>query len=53
MLSCVGIVSLTFALNNGKDFNSFSVVSKTAFQRIGSLCDIAKLISFIADFGII
>ena len=39
--------------NNGKDFNSFSVVSKTAFQRIGSLLDIAKLINFIADFGII
>ena len=30
---------------------SFSVVSKTVFQRIGPLLEIAKFVSFIVDLG--
>ena len=44
---------VTFALNSGKDSISFSVASKTVFQRIGLLLEIAKFVNFIADLGIV
>ena len=40
---------MAYVLHNGKDSISFSVVSKTVFQRIGPLLEIAKFVSFIVD----
>ena len=45
-------ISLIFALNSGKDSFSFSVASKTVFQRIGPLLEIPKFVNFIVDLGI-
>ena len=45
-------ISLTFALNSGKDFISFSVASKTVFQRIGPFPEIAKFVNLIVDLRI-
>ena len=39
-------------LGSGRDSICFSVISKTVFQRIGSLLEIAKLLKFIVNFGI-
>ena len=46
-------ISLTFGLDRGKDFISFSFASKTVFQRIGLLLEIAKFVNFIIDLGIV
>ena len=45
-------ISLIFALNSGKDSFSFSVASKTVFQRIGPLLEIPKFVNFIVELGI-
>ena len=42
---------MTFALNGGKYFIFFSVASKTVFQGIRSLLEIAKLVNLIVDLG--
>ena len=39
-------------LSSGKNSICFSVISKTIFQRIGSLLEIAKLLKFIVNLGI-
>ena len=36
-------------LGSGRDSICFSVISKTVFQRIGSLLEIAKLLKFIVN----
>ena len=43
---------MTFAWNSGKDFIRFSVASKTVFQRVRALLEIAKFVNFIVDLGI-
>ena len=45
-------ISLSFALNGGKYFIFFSVTSKTVFQRIRPLLEIAKFVKLIVDLGI-
>ena len=45
-------ISGTFALNGGKYFIFFSAASKTVFQRIRPLLEIAKFVNLIVDLGI-
>ena len=44
---------MTFALNSGKDPISFSVLSKTVFQKIGPQLEIEKFVDFIVGLGIV
>ena len=46
-------ISLTFALNGGKDSISLSAIYKTVFQWIAPLLEIAKFVNFIVNLGIV
>ena len=50
-MSLEKIISLTFPLNGGTDYISFSVASKSVLQGIGLLLEIAKFVNFIIDLG--